>query len=55
MAQDTQKDESHQLNGQPTPFQKFEDFVKKIAAVPKKELDEKLAEEKREREETRAG
>ena len=33
----------------------FKDYVKKMAAVPKEELDEKLAEEKREREEKRAG
>ncbi len=36
-------------------FERFEDFVKKMAAVPKEELNEKLAEEKRERERKRAG
>jgi hypothetical protein len=29
-----------------TPFQRFEDFARRIFAVPKKELDEKLAEQK---------
>jgi hypothetical protein len=28
-------------------WQGFKDYVKKVAAVPKEELDEKLAEEKR--------
>ncbi len=36
-------------------FERFGDFVKKIAQVPKEELNEKLAKEKREREEKRAG
>ena len=36
-------------------FERFEDFVKKMAAVPKEELNEKLAEEKREKRERRAG
>lgn len=53
MAQETRKDQA-QRNEQPTPFQKFEDFVKKIAAVPKGELNEKLAEEKREKRQRRA-
>ncbi len=30
-------------------FENFKDFVKKIAQVPKEELNEKLAEEKREK------
>jgi hypothetical protein len=57
MAEGTRQDEapaggpgrSPRSNGQDTPFQRFEDFVRKIAAVPKEELDEKLAEEKREK------
>ncbi len=57
MAEDTRQDEAPasdpgyrpESNGQNTPFQRFEDFVKKIAAVPKKELDEKRAEYERER------
>lgn len=37
------------------PFQKFEGFVKKIAAIPKEELDEQRAKHERERKEKRAG
>jgi hypothetical protein len=33
----------------------FKSFVKKMAQVPKEELDEKLAEEKQEKKEKRAG
>ncbi len=55
MAEDTQKGEIR-TNGQPTPFQRFEDFVKKIAAVPKEELDEQRAEyEQEKKEKKRAG
>ncbi len=55
MAEGTRKDEARR-DGQPTPFRKFEDFVRKMAAVPKEELNEKLAEEKRDKkEEKRAG
>ena len=32
-----------------TPFRKFEDFVKKVAAVPKEEVDEKRREEEQEK------
>jgi hypothetical protein len=32
-----------------SPFERFERFARKILAVPKKELDEKLAERKREK------
>ncbi len=54
MSQGTRKDEV-QENGQRTPFQKFEDFVKKMAAVPKEELDEKRAEYERDKEQKKAG
>lgn len=54
MAQGAPKDEA-QRNEQPTPFQKFEDFVRKIAAVPKEEVDEKRAEYEREKKEKRMG
>lgn len=51
---------SRELKGQRddrgSQWESFRDFVKKIAAVPKEELNEKLAEEKREKkEEKRAG
>jgi hypothetical protein len=57
MAEDTRQDEAPasdpahrpEPHGQDTPFQRFEDFVKKIAAVPKKEVDEKRAEYELER------
>lgn len=29
-----------------TPFERFQDLTRKLVSVPKKELDEKLAEEK---------
>lgn len=35
-------------------WEHFKDVVRRIAAVPKEELDEKLAEEKREKEEKQA-
>lgn len=54
MSQSTRKDEV-QENGQESPFQKFEDFVKKIAAVPKEELDEKRVEYERDKEQKKAG
>lgn len=61
MADHTRQDESPagdpgyspESNGQDTPLQRFEDFVKKIAAVPKKELNEKRAEYERERKDGR--
>jgi hypothetical protein len=40
-------------DGEQTPFERFEDFVKKLAAVPKAELDEKRAEYEREKKERR--
>ena len=36
-------------------FERFEKFVKKIAAVPKEELDKRRAEYERKRKEQRAG
>lgn len=45
--EDERKDEPSE------PFERFQAFVKKIAAVPKEEVDEKRAE--REREKKRAG
>ena len=36
-------------------FERFEGFVKKIAAVPKEEVDKRRAEYERERKEKRAG
>lgn len=45
-----------QENERDPNWEGFKDYVKKMAAVPKEELDEKLAEEKREKkEENRAG
>jgi hypothetical protein len=38
----------------PTPFSRFERLTKSLLRVPKKELDAKLAEEKRQREAKRA-
>lgn len=50
------RSEARERNGGASPFQKFEDFVKKIAAVPKEELDEQRVEHERERKESkRAG
>ncbi len=57
MAEGTQQDKAPagdpgygpESNGQDTPFQRFEDFVKKIAVVPKEELNDKRAEYERER------
>lgn len=34
---------------QKTPFEQFDDLMTKLLAVPKEELNEKLAEEKREK------
>lgn len=48
---ETQRDEQDRDSN----WEGFKDYVKKMAAVPKEELDEKLAEEKREKEEKRAG
>ena len=31
-------------NREPSPFKRFEDFARRIVAVPKRELDEKQAE-----------
>jgi hypothetical protein len=31
---------------EPSPFKRFEDFARRMVAVPKRELDEKLAEQK---------
>lgn len=54
MTEGARKDQARR-DEEPVPFRKFEDFVKKIAAVPKEELNEKLAQEKREKKERRAG
>ena len=54
MAEGTRRDEARR-DGDPMPFRKFEDFVKKMAAVPKEELNEKLTEEQREKQRKRAG
>ncbi|MCA1716883.1 MAG: hypothetical protein LC781_08555 [Actinobacteria bacterium] len=51
---ETQRDERNRDERDPD-WEGFKDYVKKMAAVPKEELDEKLAEEKREKEEKRAG
>ena len=48
------KDET-QSNERDPQWEHFKDVVRRIAQVPKEELDEKLAEEKREKEEKRAG
>jgi len=34
---------------EPTPLQKLQDFARRVLAVPKKEIDRKLAQEKSER------
>ena len=54
MAEGARKDEAR-TDEQQRPFKTFEDFVKKLAAVPKEELNEKLAEREREKKEKRAG
>lgn len=41
---------------EPNPeFRNFQRLLKQVLSVPKEELDEKLAEEKREKKENRAG
>ncbi len=40
-------------DNQKTPFEQFDDLMTKLLAVPKEELDEKLAEHERGREEKR--
>lgn len=59
MADKKQKKDGDERNPE---FERFEDFVKKIAAVPKEEVDERRREwerrreqEKQEREKKRAG
>lgn len=37
------------------PYERFEDFLRKLAQVPKEEVDEKRAEYERKRKEKRAG
>jgi len=54
MAEEKPQDESPK-NKQDSDWEDFKDFVKKIAQVPKGELDEKLAEREREKKEKRAG
>ena len=44
------KDTETKNSTTPDPFRRFGEFVKKMAAVPKEELDEKQAEYKRKRE-----
>jgi hypothetical protein len=53
MAQRKPKDERKDERN--PEWERFDAFVKKIAAVPKEEVDEKRAEEKREKKEKRAG
>ena len=53
MAEPKPKDEQEQ--DEKTPFERFEQFVKKIAAVPKEEVDEKRREYERERDKKQAG
>ncbi len=54
MAEGARKDEARR-DEEPVPFRKFEDFVKKMAAIPKEELNEKLAEHEREKREKKVG
>ncbi len=54
MAEGVRKDEARR-DEEPVPFRKFEDFVKKMAAVPKVELNEKLAAHERGRKGKRTG
>lgn len=53
------KDEAHkdeqERNGENPEYENFQDTLKKVLSVPKEKLDEKLAEEKREKKEKRAG
>ncbi len=51
---ETQRDERNRDEADPQ-WEGFKDYVKKMTRVPKEELDEKLAEERREKEEKRAG
>ena len=37
---------SEPASPEPSPFKRFEEFARRIVAVPKRELDEKLAEQK---------
>lgn len=52
---EAQKDEPSRDEDPTTPFGRFEEFIKKIAAVSKEELDEKRAEYEREKKRKRAG
>ncbi len=47
-------DPERRTRGQDPEWEGFKDYVKKMAQVPKEELDEKLAEEKREKQGKRA-
>ncbi len=47
----TVKNERAHNNDPTTTFERFEDFVKKIAAVPKEEVDELRAEQERDKKE----
>lgn len=49
------KEREKGLGEQDPAWEGFKDYVKKMAQVPKEELDEKLAEEKQEKKEKRAG
>jgi hypothetical protein len=53
MPEEKPKGESREDRQDPE-WENFKDFVKKIGQVPKEELDEKLAERKREKKEKRA-
>ena len=51
-----QKPKRNGKKDEPNPeYENFQDTLKKVLSVPKEKVDEKLAEEKREREEKRAG
>jgi hypothetical protein len=49
-----QTDDKPEHDEQNAEFERFEDFVKKIAAVPKEEVDERRREYERERQAERA-
>ena len=53
MAENTQKGDirtnEQSSNGRDDPFQQFKDFIRKVAAIPKEELDEQRARHEREK------
>ncbi len=53
---DGKPDREHKEDERNEPYERFEDALRKLAQVPKEELNEKLAEHERKRErEKRAG